>query len=185
MYLLNNYDTEACDINAAIKYLLGKGTNTNSNIADAMFYWSEALKHNIKFNFLFAQHLLETGNGTSFWYKYHNNYAGIGVTGEQSSYAKEGYYYDTAVGLWRKGINFDSKADGLRGHIAHIDSFVFSEPRFDCDKVDTRYSIVRAILKERGLKYVDNLETLAPIYADDKNYYNKIMAIITAMMKYK
>lgn len=185
MYLLNNTDSESFDLDTCLRYLEAKHLDNPTNVADSVFYWSIAIKHNIKFAFLISQHFLETGHGTSFWYLQHNNYAGIGVTGDKSTVPVAGYYFDAAKGLYLKGIHYADKIDGLLAHVAHIDSYIFAEPKFNCDTLDLRYKYVRQALASKNLRYADTLEVLAPMYATASDYVQKVTGIYDTIMKYK
>ena len=139
--------------------------NPNYNYEDmitfAGYYISEADQENINSDVAFAQMCLETG-----YLRFGNL-----VTPEMNNFCGLG-----AMDINNPGCIFETKQMGVRAHIQHLQAYATTQDVTLNNKlIDPRYSWVHKT------KFVEDIFGLAGTWATDKEYGNKLDAILTKM----
>lgn len=139
--------------------------NPNYNFEDmitfAGYYISEATQENINSDVAFAQMCLETG-----YLRFGNL-----VTPEMNNFCGLG-----AMDINNPGCIFETKQMGVRAHIQHLQAYATTQDvTLNNELIDPRYSWVHKT------KFVEDIFGLAGTWATDKEYGNKLDAILTKM----
>ena len=130
-------------------------------LAFAALYISEAEQENINSDVAFAQMCLETGflQFGNLVTPEMNNFCGLGAMDKDNP-----------------GCIFESKKQGIRAHIQHLQAYATTEDvLLNNELVDPRYSWVHKT------KFVEDVFGLAGTWATDKNYGTKLDAILSKM----
>lgn len=155
---LNPY--ELCD------YFMDQNPDANEDIVLllAHYYYDESSEENINSDVAFAQMCLETGYlryGNLVQPEWHN-YCGLG-----------------AMDAEHPGEQFETELFGVRAHIQHLQAYATTEEiTLNNELIDPRYNWVHKT------KYVKDIFGLAGTWATDKQYGNKIDAILSKMELY-
>ena len=130
-------------------------------LAFSAFYITEAAQENINSDVAFAQMCLETG-----YLRFGNL-----VTPEMNNFCGLG-----AMDINNPGCVFETKQMGVRAHIQHLQAYATTEDVALNNKlIDPRYSWVHKT------KFAEDIFGLAGTWATDKEYGNKLDAILTKM----
>lgn len=130
----------------------------------AEYYIEEALAEGINSDCAFAQMCLETGYLTF----------GNLVVPEMHNYCGLGAMDKDHPGEW-----FETEQLGVRAHIQHLQAYATTaDVPLNQELVDPRYSWVHKT------KYAETIFDLAGVWATDKQYGEKIDAILTKMERY-
>ncbi len=142
--------------------------NPNYNYKDmltfAAYYISEAAQENINSDVAFAQMCLETG-----YLRFGNL-----VTPEMNNFCGLG-----AMDINNPGCIFETKQMGIRAHIQHLQAYATTQDvSLNNELIDPRYSWVHKT------KFAEDIFGLAGTWATDKEYGNKLDAILTKMSEF-
>ena len=142
--------------------------NPNYNYEDMItftgYYISEAAQENINSDVAFAQMCLETG-----YLRFGNL-----VTPEMNNFCGLG-----AMDINNPGCIFETKQMGVRAHIQHLQAYATTQDVTLNNKlIDPRYSWVHKT------KFAEDIFGLAGTWATDKEYGNKLDAILTKMSEF-
>lgn len=145
------------------KFFLSKNLSFSQNEINefAQIYITEAKIEGINSDVAFAQMCLETGflRFGGLVTKEMNNFCGLGSMNEENP-----------------GCVFNSKKDGIRAHIQHLQAYATSENvELKNQLIDPRYNWVHKT------KLVDDIFGLSGTWATDKNYGNKIDKLLNEM----
>lgn len=133
-------------------------------LAFAAFYATEAAQENINSDVAFAQMCLETG-----YLRFGNL-----VTPEMNNFCGLG-----AMDINNPGCVFETKQMGVRAHIQHLQAYATTQDVALNNKlIDPRYSWVHKT------KFAEDIFGLAGTWATDKEYGNKLDAILTKMSEF-
>ena len=129
----------------------------------AGYYVTEGRFEGINSDVAFVQMCLETGylQFGGLVKPYFNNYCGLGAMNKQNP-----------------GEKFPSEAIGVRAHIQHLHAFATKDKKLRNKLVDPRYKYVQP----RGK--APTVWKLAGTWAMDKNYGNKLDALLKELEKY-
>lgn len=146
-----------------VKFFLSKNLSFSQNEINefAQIYIIEAKIEGINSDVAFAQMCLETGflRFGGLVTKEMNNFCGLGSMNEENP-----------------GCVFNSKKDGIRAHIQHLQAYATSENvELKNQLIDPRYNWVHKT------KLVDDIFGLSGTWATDKNYGNKIDKLLNEM----
>lgn len=149
------------------KYFMSQNPDAYEPIIDllAHYYYDEAAEEGINSDVAFAQMCLETGYltyGNLVQPEWHN-YCGLGAMDKE-----------------HPGEQFETELMGVRAHIQHLQAYATTEETtLNNELIDPRYSWVHKT------KFVEDIFGLAGTWATDKQYGNKIDAILSKMERLK
>lgn len=130
----------------------------------ASYYIQEAAQEGINSDVAFAQMCLETGYLTF----------GNLVTPEMHNYCGLG-----AIDAEHPGERFETEQLGVRAHIQHLQAYATTEDvKLNNELIDPRYNWVHKT------KLANNVYDLAGTWAADKQYGEKLNAILDKMQKF-
>lgn len=130
----------------------------------ASYYIQEAAQEGINSDVAFAQMCLETGYLTF----------GNLVTPEMHNYCGLG-----AIDAEHPGERFETEQLGVRAHIQHLQAYATTEDvKVNNELIDPRYNWVHKT------KLANNIYDLAGTWAADKQYGEKLNAILDKMQKF-
>lgn len=138
--------------------------NYEDMVTFAGYYISEAAQENINSDVAFAQMCLETG-----YLRFGNL-----VTPEMNNFCGLG-----AMDINNPGCVFETKQMGVRAHIQHLQAYATTQDvSLNNELIDPRYSWVHKT------KFVEDIFGLAGTWATDKEYGNKLDAILSKMSEF-
>lgn len=130
----------------------------------ALYYIQEAAAEGINSDVAFAQMCLETGYLTF----------GNLVTAEMHNYCGLG-----AIDAEHPGERFETEQLGIRAHIQHLQAYATTEDvKLNNELIDPRYNWVHKT------KLANNVYDFAGTWAADKQYGEKLNAILDKMQKF-